>query len=103
MEYFVDPGLLRKFEFKGSTTLKGIEKHRLRELVLRDLGIYKEGSFGEIHMRIGKEIPLRKLRRVMDELRKEGVILAKGERRGRRYLLTKMEGNRADVVNRNGQ
>ena len=59
--------------------------------------------FGEIHTRIGKEIPLRKLRRVMDELRKEGVILPKGERRGRRYLLTKMEGNRADVVNRNGQ
>lgn len=103
VEYFVDPGLLRKFEFKGSTTLKGIEKHRLRELVLRDLGIYKEGSFGEIHTRIGKEIPLRKLRRVMDELRKEGVILPKGERRGRRYLLTKIEGNRADLVNRNGQ
>jgi ATP-dependent DNA helicase RecG len=103
VEYFVEPALLRKFQFKGATTLKGIEKHRLRELVLRDLGIYKVGSIGEIHARIGNEIPLRKLRRVLEELCKEGAIVPEGERRGRRYLLTKVEENRPDVVNRNGQ
>lgn len=103
VEYFVDPQLLRKLAFKGSTTLKGIEKHRLRELVLRDLGIYQEASVGQIHGRIGKEIPLRKLRRAVDELRNEGLILAKGERKGRRYLLPKMAENGSAPVNKSGQ
>ena len=41
MLYFISPELLRKLDFKGSTTLRGIEKHRLRELILRDLEIYR--------------------------------------------------------------
>ena len=30
------------FHHNGKTSLKGIEKHRLRELVIRDLEIYNE-------------------------------------------------------------
>ncbi len=100
VEYFVDPGLLRKLDFKGSTTLKGIEKHRLRELVLRDLGIYQEASIGQIHKRIGMEIPLRKLQRTIYELCDDNLIMPKGERKGRRYLLTKTGGNNAALVNK---
>jgi len=103
VEYFVDPKLLRKLNFKGSTTLRGIEKHRLRELVLRDLGIYEEASISQIHARIGKEIPLRKLRRTVNELCKDGSILPKGERKGRRYLLTKTDVKNEDMVNKSGQ
>ena len=61
-EYFVEASLLRKLDFKGKTSLKGIESHRLRELILRDLEIYKEAGFGDIHKRIGEEIPIRKVR-----------------------------------------
>ena len=71
--------------------------------MLRDLGIYEEASVGQIHGRIGKEIPLRKLRRAVDELRNEGLILAKGERKGRRYLLPKTAENGSAPVNKSGQ
>ena len=88
-EYFIEPELLCLLEFKGSTTLKGIEKHRLHELVLQDLSIYKEAGISEIHERIGKEISRRKLQRTLKELVQKGLVQIKGERKGRRYLLTK--------------
>lgn len=85
-EYFVDPKVLRKLEFKGSTTLKGIEKHRLRELLLRDMQIYEQGSIGEIRQRIGMEIPLRQVQRALAELVRENRLLVEGAGRGRRYV-----------------
>ena len=59
-EYFIEPQVLRTLEFRGETTLRGIELHRLRELILRDLEIYRKASISQIHNRIGKEIPRRK-------------------------------------------
>ncbi len=41
-EYFIEPELLRKLDFKGTVTLKNIEDARLRELLLRVLGIPKK-------------------------------------------------------------
>jgi len=86
VEYFVDPKVLRRLDFKGSTTLKGIEKHRLRELVLQDLKIYREATIGKIHERIGPEIARRKVQRILAELVEEGRIRAEGRCRGRKYL-----------------
>ncbi len=70
-------------------TLKGIEKHRLRELVIRDLEIYKESGISEIHNRIGAEIPTYKLRRELAVLAKEKLIVTKSSKRWKRYLLNK--------------
>ncbi|MFN0050704.1 MAG: ATP-binding protein [Planctomycetales bacterium] len=88
-EYFVKPEILRRLQFKGPTTLKGIEKHRLRELIFRDLSIYERSSRTEIHSRIGTEIPEAKLRRTLAELVTEGELETEGERKARRYLLRK--------------
>ena len=88
-EYFVEPTVLRTLEFKGDTTLKGIERHRLRELILRDLEIYRKASISQIHGRIGKEIPRRKLRRELAELVKANEIGSQGVKRGTVYLWTK--------------
>jgi ATP-dependent DNA helicase RecG len=88
-EYYVDPELLRKLDFKGKTSLKGIEKHRLRELVIRDLEIYKESGISEIHKRIGAEIPVYKLRRELAVLANEKLIVTKSSKRWKRYLLNK--------------
>jgi len=88
-EYYIAPRILSTLDFKGNTTLKGIEKHRLRELILRDLEIYEEAAISEIHRRIGLEIPRHKIR---DELRKlvmQGLVGRRGERKARRYLLKK--------------
>ena len=88
-EYFVDPEMLRKLEFKGNTTLKGIEAHRLRELILTDLAIYKTAGIGEIHKRIGDEIPRRKIRHELQKLVEEEIVTPEGENKWRRYVLTK--------------
>jgi len=86
-EYFVAADVLRSLEFKGPTTLKAIERPRLKELILSDLRIYKRGKRTEIRARIGIEIPLSKVRRVMDELLAEGVISKTGQRKGTVYHL----------------
>jgi len=85
-EYLVDPDLLRKLDFQGTTTLRGIEAHRLRELILRDIEIYRDASIGEIHRRIGQEIPRRRVRHELDKLVLEGIIGRTGVKRWTRYL-----------------
>lgn len=89
MEYFVQPEVLRKLEFKGKTTLKGIEGHRLRELILRDLERYQQAAIGEIHARIGVEIPRRKVLYELQKLVAEQEIGRAGERQHTVYLWTK--------------
>ena len=88
-EYFIDANVLRTLDFRGETTLKGIERHRLRELILRDLEIHNPSGIGEIHERIGKEIPRRKVRRELKELIRAKAVAARGVRRSMVYLLTK--------------
>ena len=88
-EYFVDPALLRRLDFKGATTLKGIEPHRLRELILRDLETYLNASIVEINARIGAEIPQRKIRQELQGLIQEGLVSAEGTKKWTRYVMTK--------------
>lgn len=87
-QYFIAAELLRKLEFKGSTTLRAIEKHRLRELILKDLEIYRDGSIGEIHERIGSEIPRSTLKNQLKHMVENGEIGRKGKLRHTRYLWT---------------
>jgi len=74
---------LRRTAFKGATSLRRIEDHRLRELILQDLGIYENASRSEIHSRIRPEIVIAKLRRVLKMMVAEGLLAPQGERRGR--------------------
>ena len=76
-------------DFQGDTTLRGIDRHRLRELILRDLEIYRKASISQIHGRIGKEIPRRKLQHELKLLVREGEIVQQGMRRYTVYLWTK--------------
>lgn len=85
--YFVQPELLRTLDFPVVTTLKRIEEHRLRALVLEDLGRYPGSSFGDIHARIGTEIPHRRLRTMLQQLVAEQVAQKTGAFRGTRYAL----------------
>lgn len=87
-KYSIDPGILRTLEFKGRTTLKGIETHRLRELILRDLEIYRSSSISEIHGRIGEEIPRKHLQKQLRTMVNMGEIGVTGKKRWTRYLWT---------------
>jgi ATP-dependent DNA helicase RecG len=86
-EYFVTPEVLRQLQFKGPTTLKGIERHRLQELILRDLTIYKAVGISELHARIGKEIPRRRIQRLLVDMMVAGEIRAEGKGPARKYII----------------
>lgn len=85
--YFVQPELLRALAFPAVTTLKRIEEHRLRALVLEDLERYPWSSIGSMHTRIGQEIPMRRLRSTLGAMLEEHVIQKTGVRKGTRYAL----------------
>jgi ATP-dependent DNA helicase RecG len=86
-EYFVNPDFLKKANFKGRTTLKTIEPHRLRELILTDLSIYEIAHINDIHTRIGKEIPLRRLKTALDQMCAEDELIKLGANRWTKYSL----------------
>jgi len=86
MTYFIEPTVLRKLKFKGLTSLKGIEQHRLRELILKDLQIYQQAKIGDIHPRIGSEIPRRRLERELPMMVAAGLIGRRGSRKTTTYF-----------------
>ncbi|MFZ2290459.1 MAG: ATP-binding protein [Halopseudomonas yangmingensis] len=85
--YFVDSGLLRTLNFVGGTTLKRIEPHRLAALIVEDVGRYPKSKIGDIHERIGLEIPRSRVRRAVEQLVKEEKLIQEGVRSGTRYRL----------------
>lgn len=87
--YFVEPSVLKKHQFKGLTNLRKIEPHRLKQLILEDLDRYDDSSIGDIHQRVGKEIPLRNLRHQIKQMIENEDIKSKGERKYRRYFIDK--------------
>lgn len=90
--------MLREQNFRGRTSLKGIERHRLRELIAQDLAIYGKSNPGDIHTRIGLEIPERQVRTELLAMVKDGLLLPLGEGGGRRYELTEKRGITAQCV-----
>lgn len=85
--YFVDPGLLRSLNFSCETTLKRIEPHRLLALIVEDVSRYPGAKIGDIHQRVGLEIPRTRMRRAMEQLVKEGKLFQDGLRSATRYRL----------------
>lgn len=85
--YFIEPQLLRNLDFSGATTLKRIEPHRLLALIVEDVGRYPHTRIGEIHRRIGPEIPRSRIRRGLEQLVRDGKLRQEGVRSGTRYHL----------------
>lgn len=91
--YAVNPEVLRTMDFRGKTTLRNIESHRLRELLLVDLKTYgptasESQGIESIHERIGSEISRKRVKEAIDELREAGLVGTTGERRGMAYYLS---------------
>lgn len=87
VRYYVDPGTLRSLSFVGATTLQRIEPHRLLALLLEDIQRYPASAIGEIHGRVGLEIPRSRIRRSVSQLVQDGRIVSSGQRKGTRYSL----------------
>jgi ATP-dependent DNA helicase RecG len=85
--YFVDSQLMRSLDFEHGTTLARIELHRLEALVTEDLGRHPGSKIGEIHSRIGEEIPRNRLRYCIRRLVDGGKVIPDGEKGGRTYRI----------------
>lgn len=85
--YFVDPALLRSLNLAGGTTLKRIEPHRLSALIVEDVARYPTSRIGDIHRRIGLEIARSRVRRALEQLVKDGLLVQEGLRSATRYRL----------------
>ncbi len=83
--YFVAPALLKGAGLDGRTTLKRMEPHRLRALILEDLERYPGSSSAEVMRRTAPELVQRTIRRALEELRRQGLVRFEGEKRWRRY------------------
>lgn len=86
-QYSVNPDVLRQIGYKGKTTLKSIEEYRLRELIVTDLRIYPQSRIGQVHERIGLEIPRNKVQHLLYRMTDEGVLHRSGTRKAARYRL----------------
>jgi ATP-dependent DNA helicase RecG len=87
VEYSIAPDILRSSRFRGRTTLKPIQDHRLEELIRTDIALYPRSSATEIHSRIGTEIPRYKLKRCLETLRARGEVVMEGTQRWARYSM----------------
>lgn len=85
LRYFVTPALLKGTGLDGKTTLKRMEPHRLKALIIEDLLRYPGSSSGEINRRIGPEVAYRTLKRALDDLVEAGQARYEGQAKGRRY------------------
>ncbi len=93
--YFVAPALLREAGLDQQTTLKRIEPHRLRALIVEDLKRFPDSGRVDIHRRIGEEIHPKTVIRALNELIDEGLVVSKGEKRWRTYRLATRHGQRS--------
>jgi ATP-dependent DNA helicase RecG len=89
VEYFVNPEFLKKSNFKGKTNLKRIEGHKLKALINEDLSIYESCLIKEIHQRIGEEIPIRKVKLMLDKMILDKDLIKVGSTRWTKYSLNK--------------
>jgi ATP-dependent DNA helicase RecG len=85
--YLIKPEMIRKLNFKEPTTLKAIEPHRLKELILADLKKYELAGIAQIHARIGSDIPRRDVGRMLKNLIDEGLVVQEGVKKHTRYRL----------------
>ena len=76
IEPFVPPALLRSTGMDKLTSLKRIEPHRLRALILEDVTRYPNSGSSDIHRRVGPEILVRTFRRGLKDLVSEGLLTA---------------------------
>lgn len=85
--YYVDPPLPLSLDLAVECTLKRIEPHRLAALIVEDVYCHPDTRIGDIHQRIGPEIPRSRVSRALEQLVKEGKLSREGARRGTRYRL----------------
>lgn len=86
-EYRISSPILKQSDYKGKTSLKRIESYRIKELIIEDLKIYLCAPLKDIHLRIGKEIPYKKILSQIKSLVKDNIVEEVGANRWVQYRL----------------
>lgn len=86
-EYVINPEVFAAADLQVKPTLKTIEPHRLRALLVEDLRAYPDSSLAEMHKRLGEELAAHLLRRQLLQMTRAGMVAASGANRNRRYSL----------------
>ena len=98
--YYINPELTGNTPPSARTSLRHIEPHRLRHLILEDLQLYAPDtrtptSRADLHRRIGGEINASRLYRTLQKLTAEGLVGTTGKRgRGGGYFLAQISPNK---------
>jgi len=88
MRYFVPPEFLRAAGLDGVTTLKRVQPHRLRALIIEDLERYPNSPISDIRRRVAPEISRPTFKRAIDGLVAEKQLESSGTHRWRTYRAT---------------
>jgi ATP-dependent DNA helicase RecG len=88
-QYLVDARLMLSLKFPSEISIKKIEPQRLLSLVLEDLKQHPLSAISEVHQRIGKATHAKQIKRVLDQLVGQGAVRFEGEKRWRRYFVTR--------------
>lgn len=85
-EYMINPKLIASSKINIKPTLKLIEPHRLKALILEDLKTYPNSLIAEIHKRL-VDVEIADLRKTIYEMVKDGILLHTGGKTYRKYHL----------------
>jgi len=69
------------------TSLKNIEDHRLEELIRKDITAYPSSSLSEVHQRIGEEINVHKVKRMLKIMVETNILNLVGTKRWAKYSI----------------
>ena len=79
------PAVLKDDGLDATTTLKRIQPHRLRALIVEDLTRYPGSSSTDSQRRTAPELAPSTIRRALEELCDQGQVRFEGDKRWRRY------------------
>ncbi len=85
--YAVNPEFIKNTNFKTQTTLKSITDHRLEELLRKDITDFPNSRFAQISERIGSEINIYKVKRILKAMVENGILEMNGITRNANYSL----------------
>ena len=84
--FVFNPKILADSKLNVKPTLRTIEPHRLKALIVEDLRIHPRSKSSEIQERI-VDIPIEEIRRVLFSMEKEKIISSEGNKRYKVYIL----------------
>ncbi|SHG16270.1 ATP-dependent DNA helicase RecG [Salegentibacter echinorum] len=95
-EYLINPKLLKNSKINIKPTLKVIEPHRLKALIIEDLERYPRSEANEIRKRL-EEVPIEDIRKIIYKMVRKGELEHTKDKTYRKYWLAKK--NRNNIEN----